>query len=80
MHHAVLSSSERVVKILIDHKIGLDTCSNEMKRTALHEAVLSNKINNVKLLIKSKADPNIQDVDGNTAAHYAADLSYSGIF
>jgi ankyrin repeat protein len=47
-----------------------------MKRTALHEAVLSNKINNVELLIKFHADPNIQDIDGNTAAHYAADLSY----
>lgn len=46
-----------------------------MKRTALHEAVLSNKLDIVKLLIKNSADPNIQDTDGNTAIHYAAEVS-----
>ena len=51
-----------------------------MKRTSLHSAVLSNKINYIKLLIKYGADPNLQDVDGNTATHFAADLSYFDIF
>ena len=26
------------------------------------------------------ADPNIQDIDGNTSVHYAAELSYEQIF
>ncbi len=46
-----------------------------MKRTALHEAVLSNKVSIVEILIKNNADSNIQDSDGNTAFHYAAEVS-----
>lgn len=47
-----------------------------MKRTALHEAVLGNRIEIVKILIINNANPNIQDIDGNTPAHYAAEMSY----
>jgi ankyrin repeat protein len=65
---------------LLEHKIDVNASSNEMKRTPLHEAVLSNKINHVKLLIKYGANPNLQDVDGNTAAHFAADLSCFEVF
>lgn len=61
--------------MLIDYKIEVNSVTNEMKRTALHEAVLSNKLDIVKLLIKNSADPNIQDTDGNTAIHYAAEVS-----
>jgi len=51
-----------------------------MKRTPLHEAVLGNKQSIVQILVNNNADPNIQDTDGNTPVHYAAEMSYEEIF
>lgn len=47
-----------------------------MKRTPLHEATLSNKIELVELLVSWGADPNICDQDRNTPMHFAVDYGY----
>ena len=47
-----------------------------MLRTGLHEASLGNKPDLVELLIGWGCDPNIVDVDRNTAIHFAVDYGY----
>lgn len=42
------------------------------KLSALHVAAKNNKIDAIRLLIKSGIELNSQDNDGNTALHYAA--------
>jgi len=46
--------------------------SSDLKgATALHFAVISIHLKNVQALIKLGADPNVQDVEGNTPLHLA---------
>jgi ankyrin repeat protein len=47
-----------------------------MRRTALHEAVLANKIELTRLLIDSGANPNLVDADRNAAIHFSVDYGY----
>ena len=58
--------------------MGLDgnAQTSEMKRTALQEAVLANRVELVELLIGWGVDPNLFDSDRNTAIHFAVDYSY----
>lgn len=76
LHHAVVNGSVDIAGILIGHRIDVNAITTEMKRTPLHEAVLANKLNLVHLLVTHNANPNLQDIDGNTPAHYAAEMSY----
>lgn len=46
-------------------------------RTPLHLAVKNNQLNVVKLLLKAKANPNIQDVNGRTSLYECALNSYN---
>ena len=50
-----------------------------MLRTPLHEACISNKVDMVSLLIEWSADPNILDLERNTALHFAVDYGYTEI-
>lgn len=49
------------------------------KLSALHVAAKNNKIDAIRLLIKSGIELNSQDNDGNTALHYAAQLGHKDI-
>lgn len=49
------------------------------KLSALHVAAKNNKIDAIRLLIKSGIELNNQDNDGNTALHYAAQLGHKDI-
>jgi ankyrin repeat protein len=47
--------------------------------SALHIAAKNNKIDAVRMLVKSGVELNCQDEDGCTALHYAAELGHKDI-
>jgi len=57
-------------KIIIE-KIKYVNKPSKNGSTALHSAVNSSCINNIKLLLDNGADPNKKDAIGNTPLHYA---------
>jgi ankyrin repeat protein len=61
MHYATTQSTLEIMKILIDNHIDINGQTYNMKRSALHEAVLLNKEEAVKLIIRNNGNPNILD-------------------
>jgi len=51
----------------------------EVGKTALHHAVIKNKVNCVKRLLEAGANPEIADAKGNTAIDYARESSHEEI-
>jgi ankyrin repeat protein len=48
-------------------------------RTALHIACMRGRLDFSKLLLERGADPNIQDIEGNTPLHLAAENQFKDI-
>lgn len=71
LHMACNLQLLNIVQILIDNKIDLDIQDFDHEFTSLHYAVTLNNRDITKLLLNSGANPNIQDVFGNTPIHYA---------
>lgn len=46
-------------------------CNNQDRSTPLHFAVLSDHVDNLRILMKYGANPNLADSIGNTPLHYA---------
>ncbi len=76
LHFAVNKNDPVAADLLLRFGLHVDVQTDEMKRTALHEAAFSNKIELVELLIGWGADPNIDDIDRNTPMHFAVDYGY----
>jgi len=45
-------------------------CNEHDKATPLHFAILANNYDNVKLLLRYNANPNMKDSAGNTPMHF----------
>jgi ankyrin repeat protein len=76
LHFATSASDPVAADLLLRFGIDANIQTEEMKRTALHEAVLGNKVELVELLVGWGADPNLTDADRNSAMHFAVDYSY----
>ena len=73
LHLASLNGHLKVCETLLDYgeNIEIDAI-NMMQRTPLHLACLNNYIEIAQLLVRSGAQLNLQDSEGNTPVHYAA--------
>lgn len=79
LHFSVSQNDLPTTELLLKFGIDVDLQSDTMKRTALHESALGNKIEVTRSLVLWGANPNLQDVDRNTAIHFAVDYSYPEI-
>ncbi|XP_045145761.1 ankyrin repeat domain-containing protein 26 isoform X2 [Echinops telfairi] len=70
LHLACANGQVGVVKVLVKRKCFLNLCDRE-NRTALMKAVQCQEEECVAVLLENGADPNVMDLDGNTALHYA---------
>jgi ankyrin repeat protein len=75
VHHLAAQRYEGVASIfLMQRNYGVPvTAGDESHATALHFAAISLLIKNAQALIKLGADPNCQDIEGNTAIHLCMD-------
>jgi len=78
LHQAVKSNSILDVKKHLRNEAVNDR--DEYQQTALHLACVSGNLEVVKLLLKKKANVNIQDRNGWTAVHFAAGEGHIAIF
>jgi len=74
---AASGGHDEIVKLLLDRGASINHRSGKYKRpyagvTALFIAALRNRVSTIDLLIKSGADPNIENDDGLTPLMYAA--------
>ena len=76
LHFAISVNDPVSADLLL--RMGLDgnAQTSEMKRTALQEAALGNKVELVEMLVGWGVDPNLPDSDRNTAIHFAVDFGY----
>ncbi len=66
---ACYHGNEEVVKFLVDKVSDINKSSNY--GTTLMAAVVKGNLNIIEMLLTNKADPDIADVNGTTAMHYA---------
>ena len=73
LHLACIKGHLKVCETLLDYgeNIEIDAI-NMMQRTPLHLACINNYIEIAQLLVRSGAQLNLQDSEGNTPVHYAA--------
>jgi len=72
LHVACNNGQDVVVDILLQHKVGLNPLNNK-GQTPLHYAAFSHHgALCMELLVKTGADPNVQDEDGRTPLHMTA--------
>ncbi|XP_078230561.1 POTE ankyrin domain family member A isoform X3 [Callithrix jacchus] len=70
LHFACACGHPAVVALLVDRKCQLN-CFDSNKRTALIKAVQCKKEECATILLERGADPDLPDIYGNTALHYA---------
>lgn len=74
LHNAVGTGPLELVNLLLEYKAD-GRIKNDKGQTALHKAILANNIETTKLLLQNQPLLiNEQDLNGNTALHYAAHL------
>ncbi|XP_032076727.1 LOW QUALITY PROTEIN: ankyrin repeat domain-containing protein 26-like [Thamnophis elegans] len=74
LHFACANGYIDIVTFLVDNKCQLDSCDEE-KRSPLMEAVECQQEFCAIYLLEHGADPNLKDIDNNTALHFAASNS-----
>ncbi|ETE63572.1 Ankyrin repeat domain-containing protein 7, partial [Ophiophagus hannah] len=71
LHFACANGYTDIVTFLVDNKCQLDSCDKE-KRSPLMKAVECQQEFCAIYLLEHGADPNLKDIDNNTALHFAA--------
>jgi ankyrin repeat protein len=71
LHVAVEIKNYLICEILINNKINIDTRTLDNHLTPLMIATVGSNIDIIKLLLKSNANVNNQDIHGNTCLNYA---------
>jgi ankyrin repeat protein len=69
--HVLWSGDTRAIAKLFDSKVDLNQADRQA-RTLLMEVVLEKRTDLVKLLLEHGADPRLEDSEGSTALHFAA--------
>jgi ankyrin repeat protein len=74
VHHAALNGSSQALKILLNAGADCEDTAlfEDMYRTPMHLSVMKNSLECLKILLGTKASPNIPDDSGRTALHYAS--------
>ena len=62
--------SKEVIQAILDHGVNVNT-SNKTNETALMMSIRKINRNNINMLLKAGADPNIANTDGDTCLHLA---------
>lgn len=70
LHIASNIQNYDICELLIRHNIDINTVDYEHEFSALHYVVTLGNMKITALLMKNGADPNIQDIYGNTPLHY----------
>ena len=79
MFAASAPGGDKTVQLLLDAGAKINMADNNEHFTALMWAAAEGQIKNVKLLLKHKADVSLKDVDGDTAASFAAQKGHTAI-
>jgi len=70
LHISANIQNYQICELLIKYKIDINAVDYEHEFTALHYVVTLGNVNITTLLMENGADPNIQDIYGNTPLHY----------
>jgi ankyrin repeat protein len=70
LHLACNIGMINIVKLLLDSGSYIDIQDDDNELTPIHYAINTNNIPITKLLINYNANPNLQDITGNTPLHY----------
>jgi ankyrin repeat protein len=70
LHIACNLQLVEIARLLIENGVSLNIYDFSHEITALHYSVLLNNKELIAILLKHNADPNIQDIYGNTPLHY----------
>jgi ankyrin repeat protein len=71
LQYSIINGSNNFTELILKKKININNQEEKNGLTALHQAILKDNIQIVKLLIVSGANINQQDFYGNTGLHYA---------
>jgi ankyrin repeat protein len=72
MHDAASFGNETIARRLIDHGANFKVADKIQGRLPFHKAARRGNVNLLRLLFDKGCDPNMEDYDGYTALHYAA--------
>ena len=72
LHVACNNGQDVVVNILLQYKVGLNALNNRGQTPLHYAAYFPHGALCMELLVKSGADPNIQDTEGRTPLHMTA--------
>lgn len=79
LHYAARSGSIDVCEVLLQSSANVNAVTRAGLATPLQRAALAGKEQVLELLLKYGADPKLQDMDGRTALHRAAEAGHVGI-
>ncbi|XP_053572266.1 ankyrin-3 [Bombina bombina] len=71
LHFAAFGGNVGILRLLLSHAPHAINLQSIKGSSLLHEAVLGANTNAVKFLINNRANPNLQDQEGNTPLHIA---------
>lgn len=79
LHYAARSGNVSVCKVLLESSANVNAVTRAGLATPLQRAALAGKEQVLELLLMYHADPKLQDTDGRTALHRAAEAGHIGI-
>ena len=71
LQYAIINDRFDFINYILKRKINIDNQDDLNGLTALHQIIIKNNLDIVRLLINNGANINIQDFYGNTCLHYA---------
>jgi len=80
LHYAARNGFERICELLLSRGAAVDAQTRAGNATALHRAASAGHLNIVKLLFRFGANAELQDSDGKTVFHRAAEQKRTDVF